>query len=102
MQQLVFHGAHITEEHLAYVEWFTRFRGPPNPYHQMHKVTRLLQDGGRVVSIIPLSKIQGSIHLFPNYGRIAPREWTSSNVLEKCDTFYANPFTNRYIHVHVH
>lgn len=33
---------------------------------------------------MPLSQIRRGVHLLPQYGAQAPREWTSSNVLVMC------------------
>ncbi|KAF8878337.1 hypothetical protein BD779DRAFT_1474854 [Infundibulicybe gibba] len=70
-------------KHLAYVEWFTPFKNAPEPHHKMYKISRSVSRGERVASIIPVSHIRRSVHLFPQWGRRAvPREWTSASVLE--------------------
>jgi len=61
----------------------------------MHKLKRAMQDGARVASIIPVSSIRRSVHLFPKFSQAVPEDWTSDNVLEKCSTFYLNPFVDR-------
>ena len=86
--------AQVPSEHLAYVEWFTKFTFPEND-HGMHKLKRSMEGGEHVASIIPVSSIRCSVHLFPKFGQVVPEDWTSDNVLEKCSTFYLNPFTNR-------
>ncbi|PIL31105.1 hypothetical protein GSI_05801 [Ganoderma sinense ZZ0214-1] len=78
--------------HLAYVEWFSKFGRSPHRDHGLYKVTRAIAD--RRASIIPVDRIERSCHLFPEFGPVAPREWTSSNVLEKCGTFYLNARLN--------
>ncbi|KAF9641887.1 hypothetical protein BDM02DRAFT_3133494 [Thelephora ganbajun] len=75
-------GCEIPKCHFAYVEWFSKISGAPDRNHKMFKVTRLFQDGHRVASIIPLSRIRRSVHLLPKFGQIAPRDWTSDTVLE--------------------
>jgi hypothetical protein len=58
-----------------------------------------MKEGKRVASIIRVSEIERSVVLFPNFGPIINREWTSATVLEDCSTFYVNPFSNRAAHI---
>ncbi|KAH9857831.1 hypothetical protein C2E23DRAFT_720065 [Lenzites betulinus] len=82
-------------EHLAYVEWFTPFTPDPHPDHGLYKVSRSMRRGARLASIIPVEDIVRSCHLIPDFGAVAPREWTSSTVLEQCSSFYVNSFADR-------
>ncbi|KAG1811639.1 hypothetical protein EV424DRAFT_1473681 [Suillus variegatus] len=84
--------------HLAYVEWFTPFQQPES-HHGLYKVGRLIRHGERLASIIDISDIRRSIHLIPNFGAAAPREWTSSTVLECCSTFFVNSFSDRHAYL---
>ena len=86
--------ARAPSERLAYVEWFSKFASPESD-HGMHKLKRSVEGGTRVASIIPVSSIRRSAHLFPRFGRVIPENWTSNNVLEDCSTFYLNPFVDR-------
>ena len=86
--------AQAPSERLAYVEWFSKFTSPESD-HRMHKLKRSMDGGARVASIIPVSSIRRSVHLFPKFGRVVPEDWTSDNVLEKCIAFYLNPFVDR-------
>lgn len=88
------HEARAPSERLAYVEWFSAFTSPESD-HGMHRLKRSMEGGERVASIVPVSSIRRSTHLFPKFGPVVPEDWTSDNVLEKCSTFYLNPFADR-------
>ncbi|KAJ7859607.1 hypothetical protein B0H14DRAFT_2218912, partial [Mycena olivaceomarginata] len=62
---------------LAYVELFSKFSNTPDANHRMYKVSRPAE---RIASIIPVENIRRSVHLFPQFGLSAPRDWTSQNV----------------------
>ncbi|KAJ7213561.1 hypothetical protein GGX14DRAFT_534208 [Mycena pura] len=82
--------------YLAYVEWFSPFTSP-EPAHQMYKVRRMLRGGERLAAIVPVSSIRRSVHLLPKFGPIAPKDWTSSNVLDRCPNFFVNNRSDRHI-----
>ncbi|KAG1890520.1 uncharacterized protein F5891DRAFT_1117930 [Suillus fuscotomentosus] len=84
--------------HLAYVEWFTPFQQPES-HHGLYKICRLMRHGERLASIIDVSDIRRSVHLFPNFGAVVPREWTSSTVLELCPSFFVNSFSDRHAYL---
>ncbi|KAH9015334.1 hypothetical protein EDB85DRAFT_1875899 [Lactarius pseudohatsudake] len=81
--------------HLAYVEWFSPIPARPDANQLMYRVSRLMHNGHRRASIIPVSSIISSIHLFPRFGHRIPPEWNTYSVLELCHTFYVNPFSDR-------
>lgn len=84
--------------YLAYVEWFTPFTAAPDPLHGLYKVKKAIRDGVRSANIIPLKNIRRSMHVYPSFGQVVPKEWTSSNVLDLCDTFFINSFTDRHVY----
>ncbi|KAI0063046.1 hypothetical protein BV25DRAFT_1802716 [Artomyces pyxidatus] len=88
--------------HMAYVEWFTPFQDAAEDNHEMYRLMRTMKDGRRVASIIPVANIRRSVHLFPKFGPVAPRHWTSSNVLDLCDVFYVNCFLDRHTYITVY
>lgn len=91
-------GAEVPQ-HLAYVEWYSPLSDNPEQNHLLYKVSPQKEpDGTRVCSIIPLANIRRSVHLFPKFGPFAPQEWTSSNVLDLCNTFFVNDFTDRHMY----
>ena len=83
------------EKYLAYVEWFTDFPSSPDNDTKLYKIRREILGEQRLASIIPVHNICQSVHLYPQFGRAVPEDWTSDNVLEKCSVFYVNPFSDR-------
>jgi hypothetical protein len=83
--------------HLAYVEWFTPFsKLQPGRHHGLYSVSRLRDSKKNLrASIIPITAIEGSSHLLPKFGPVAPKEWKSSNVLDLAPSFYINSFSIR-------
>ena len=81
-------------DHLAYVEWFNPVSAMPDQKHCMYKVLRSKQGGHCQATIIPIDRILHSIHLIPCFGSGTPLEWSNFTVLEQCDTFFVNPFTD--------
>lgn len=86
-------------EHLAYVHWFTPFSATPDSSTGLYKVSHSIRGGQREASVVPVSSIKRSIHLFPAFGRVAPREWTSTTVLEQCKVFYLNLFSDHHSYI---
>ncbi|KAJ7870322.1 hypothetical protein B0H14DRAFT_3083895 [Mycena olivaceomarginata] len=85
-------------KHLAYVEWFSPFTSHPEPHHLLYKIRRSLKNGARLATIVPVDNIRRSVHLLPKFGPVAPQEWTSSNVLDLCSTFFVNSLSDRHIY----
>lgn len=80
---------------LAYIEWFTPFTQPEEA-HGLYRISRAHDAGDRLVSVVPVDTIRRSVHLYPKFGAVAPREWTSHNVLDECSTFFVNQFTDKH------
>ncbi|KAJ7840832.1 hypothetical protein B0H14DRAFT_3086845 [Mycena olivaceomarginata] len=92
---VVFTGAKPAK-HLAYVEWFSKSPNAPDPNHKMYKISRPVEC---TTSIIPVSNIRQSVHLFPQFGPVAPYKWTSETVLDLCTKFYVSPWSDRHAYV---
>ena len=83
-------------KYLAYVEWFSAFQESPNDDHLLYEIHKVTFEDKPVASIIPLYNIVRSVHLFPKFPSPLPEEWSSSSVLDDCDTFYVNSFSDRH------
>jgi hypothetical protein len=96
------HSLTTVPKHLAYVEWFSPFTHNPDNTHGMYKISRSFKEGERLASVIPVHDVVRSVVLFPKFGAVAPREWSTSTVLEECTTFYVNPFTDRHSYLNLY
>ncbi|KAH9953771.1 hypothetical protein BGW80DRAFT_1191841 [Lactifluus volemus] len=76
---------------LAYIEWFTQFRGP-HPDSRLYSVKHASRNRCPAVEVIPVERIARSCHLIPHFNTHCPRSWTSQDVLEVAETFYYNPY----------
>lgn len=76
---------------LAYIEWFTPLQTRVADL-EMYRVSRSFRMHRRRVTIIPISQIERSVHLIPEFGRRMDTTWTTHNVLEKCKSFFINPY----------
>lgn len=77
--------------HLAYIDWLSPFMDGPDAQYHMYRV-RMLSGEAKIASVVSLSRIERSVHLFPKWGGPAPRDWTNENVLEHCTVFYVNQY----------
>ena len=53
-----------------------------------------MKDRACSAGIIPVDWIVHSVHLLPCFGPVVPQEWNSFTVLDLCQMFYVNLFTN--------
>ncbi|KAJ3576991.1 hypothetical protein NP233_g6 [Leucocoprinus birnbaumii] len=92
-------------KYFAYVEWFLPFsRARIDSASGLYRITRAFEEGPRKhrkASIIPIDYITQSIHLFPKFGPAVPPDWMSDSVLEDCEVFYVNTFSNRFVSRHI-
>lgn len=82
--------------YLAYMEWFTPFSSHSEANSGLYTTPRLVSRGERQAAVNPVEYIRRSVTLLPKFGPVAPRDWTSSNVLERCLAFRVSPFTGRH------
>ncbi|KAF8267616.1 hypothetical protein EI94DRAFT_1771828 [Lactarius quietus] len=91
----LFDPAVVVLPHLAYVQWYLRLT-EPDPNHGMFKICPQKDSKDNwICSIVPLPNIQWSTHLIPRFGPVASAVWTSSNVLDRCNSFYLNTYSDR-------
>ncbi|RPD75308.1 hypothetical protein L226DRAFT_462412 [Lentinus tigrinus ALCF2SS1-7] len=83
--------------HLAYVEWFTPFDATA-AHHGLYKVKRSIRGRARLASVIPVEQLYRSCHLLPEFGPVAPRDWTTYNILDACPSFLVNSFSDRHMY----
>lgn len=86
-------------EQLAYIEWFSQRKRYPGKHHGLYKIKRSLRQDERMVSILPIDRIKRSVSLFPVFGPALNPSWTKDNVLEVCEEFYMNPFSDRHAYI---
>ena len=71
-------------------------RAEPDQNHLYNIKPMKDADDTHIASVIPLKNVRRSAHLFPKFGAFTHQDWTSSNVLDLCDTFFVNTFTDRH------
>ncbi|TFY54970.1 hypothetical protein EVJ58_g8548 [Rhodofomes roseus] len=101
-RKIVFKDDPDAPEHFVYLEWFSRFKPRPEANNLFYMVKRSHDaDQHRIAAIVPLKSLHRSVHLIPKFGPAKPAEWTSDNVLELCENFYVNSFTDRQTYITV-
>ncbi|KAH9830637.1 uncharacterized protein C8Q71DRAFT_716534 [Rhodofomes roseus] len=101
-REIVFKNDANAPSHFVYLEWFSKFKSRPEANHQFYSVKRsCTADGQRLAAIVPLDSLHRSAHLLPKFGPTKPPEWTSDNVLDLCDSFLVNSFTDRHTYITV-
>ena len=82
---LVFTDSTEVPEHLTYVKWYTPLLNSPEPNHLLYKVSlQKDRDGTHICSISLLANIHCSVHLYPKFGALHPKNglvvmfWTNA------------------------
>ena len=84
---------------LAYVKWYTPFKEPDRT-HGMYKISRTRNARNEVIGdVIEVRNIRRSCHLIPACGSTVPRARTSSNVLDSCDDYWLNAFSDQHMYM---
>ncbi|KAF8259555.1 hypothetical protein EI94DRAFT_1780663 [Lactarius quietus] len=92
--KLIFGHGVTVPHHLAYVQWYVKLAEPDQNHGMIKLCPQKDSDSNWVCSIVPVANIQWSVHLLPKFGPVVPAEWTSSNVLDRCETFFMNTYTD--------
>lgn len=83
-------------EPLAYITWYTRFKGSADANTGMYRVEPAKDAKGQAQgAIIPLSQIRQSCMLTPSKATW-DESWTTQNILDKCDSFFVNNLQSKY------
>ncbi|KAJ3847772.1 hypothetical protein EV368DRAFT_50596, partial [Lentinula lateritia] len=77
---------------LAYVQWFKPFQKDPVKDLNLFKLSYSFRQHYPHCSIIPVTQIIQTCHLYPVYGCSVDATWTSDNILDKCSSFYLNVY----------
>ena len=72
----------------------------PKPYHELYSLKRTIRNGERMAIVVPIGYLQRSIYLFPAFDTNHGEVWKASNVLEECENFYLNCFSDRHAYHH--
>ncbi|KAI0037300.1 hypothetical protein FA95DRAFT_1507106, partial [Auriscalpium vulgare] len=81
---------------LVYIEWFTRFDGK-DINTNMYPISKLSdRSTGPRASVLSVSALRRGVQLVPKFDHRANRTWTAQNVLDKCDSFFVNNFTDHH------
>ncbi|KZP30194.1 hypothetical protein FIBSPDRAFT_908162 [Athelia psychrophila] len=80
---------------LAYVEWFTPLRVFDTDLG-MYQVSPSTRIESRRASVIPVTQIHRSCHLFPQFKKSIDPSWDTNNVLKECKTFYVSPYLRHH------
>ncbi|OSX66647.1 hypothetical protein POSPLADRAFT_1133402 [Postia placenta MAD-698-R-SB12] len=85
------YGRFASKHPLAYVEWFTPLQ-TICPDTGMFKISPSTRRHRHRTAIIPITQIARSCHLIPHWGHVMDRTWASADILDKCSSFYVNPY----------
>jgi hypothetical protein len=76
---------------LAFIHWYTPIRDPTNTT-SMIRIKASTTVGVLRSSIIPITDIERTCHLIPEFPKNIPTTWTSAKVLDQAQYFYINPY----------
>lgn len=94
-------NASTSSPYLAYLELFTPFTENPEPHCKLYKISRSYSNMSRKGIVVSLDVIFRSCHLIPFWGQTVDRTWSSENVLDICDKFFLNSFSDHHMYLFV-
>ena len=84
---------------LAYIKWYTPFKEPDHT-HGMCKVSHTCNAQNETVgNTIEVQNIHYSCHLIPVCGSSVSQYCTSSNVLDSCENYWLNVFSDQHMYM---
>ncbi|KAG8791859.1 hypothetical protein FRC12_007948, partial [Ceratobasidium sp. 428] len=91
---------HLCDQKLVYVEHFSIASPLPDARTGLHASKRVLADGIRVASVVPLSDIAMTCHLVPQYRLYRPEQRLNylSDVLQLSEHFLINIFASYFFY----
>ena len=83
---------------LAYIEWYSKQKPKADEYTCMYSIeSKQNLEGIPPGAIISVSEIRQSCMLIPKYEDLKNKsEWTSTNILDECSSFFINNGQHRY------
>ena len=87
------------------MEWFSQTSPLPDADSKFYKIKKSKKNGTNELNtgIVTLDQVQQSIHLIPVFPKNSTNTlWTSETVLDLCDTFFINNWSNIRIYQHIY
>ena len=87
------------------MEWFSQTSPLPNIDSKFYKIKKSKKNGTNELNtgIVTLDQVQQSIHLIPVFPKNSTNTlWTSETVLDLCDTFFINNWSNIRTYQHIY
>jgi hypothetical protein len=84
---------------LLLVYWFTHPLPRPEKDVKMYQLKRRFTSDGRpLASIVEMGSVARFVQLIPRLGRKVHPDLTKDNVMDRCNTFLLNSFTDKEIY----
>ena len=89
----------ITPGPFTYIKWYTPFKEPDHT-HSMYKVLCPQNAQNEVIGdVVKIWNIHRSCHLILVSGSMVPQDHTSSSVLDSCNDYRLNVFSDQHMYM---